>query len=331
MSKQRAMPRPAIALLWALAMPLAAHGQADEFANAKAAIDSLKQLPGSVSRVQALIQNTAYGPFEISGSCDYDRQWYCLGMACKTFHWRWSFPNYVWLKNSLAARYDQVSAVSQQFDSRFSPVRNWMLTSLPQFSQQLDQETAIMTAAGKVVSDPQASPAAVASARAEISASLQRILANLQPGLRQLNEGIASLSTFNSQLNQSLTRVNDLRGNLDSTINADKAKMNQELGNYPCGDGDARAQYSSIENTVTGQFQGVQNAAQSFGVTSNQTDTAVSVILGTVLNFQNRYQGIAQALNSAQLSPAGAVQQLRINVAAASWRDFAQYADSQLR
>lgn len=56
---------------------------------------------------------------------------------------------------------------------------------------------------------------------------------------------------------------------------------------------------------------------------------AVSVILGTVLTFQNRYQGIAQALNLAQISPAGAVQQLRINVAAAAWRDFAQYAETQ--
>lgn len=331
MSQQRTMLRPATALLWALLMPCAAHAQTDEFANAKAAIDRLKQLPGSVSRVQALIQNTSYGPFQISGSCDHDRQWYCLGMACKTFHWGWSFPNYVWFKDSLAARYNQVSAVSQQFDSRFAPVRNWMLTSLPQFSQQLDQESAIMAAANQVVTDPQAAPAAVASAKAEISASLQRILAKLQPGLRQLNEGVASLSSFNSQLNQSLSSVNDLRSNLDSVVNADKAKMDQQLGDYPCGDGDARAQYSGIENTVISQFQGVQNAAQSFGVTSNQTDTAVSLILGTVMNFQNRYQGISQALNAAQLSPAGAVQQLRINVAAASWRDFAQYADSQLR
>jgi uncharacterized phage infection (PIP) family protein YhgE len=206
-----------------------------------------------------------------------------------------------------------------------------MLTSLPQFSQQLDKETEVMTAAGKVVTDPQSSPEAVAGAKADILASLDRIHVGLQPGLKQLNDGIASLSNFNSELNQSLRSINDLRASLDRVVAADKASMNNKLGDYPCGDGDARSQYSGIENKVTGQFQDVQNAAQSFGVTSNQTDQAVSVILGTVLNFQTRYQGISQALNLAQISPAGAVQQLRINVVAASWRDFAQYADKQFR
>jgi hypothetical protein len=320
-----------LALILALMLPLSASAQGDDFAPAKAAIDSLKQLPASVSRVQSVIQGTSYGPFEISGSCDYDKQWYCLGMACRTFKWWWKFPNYTWFKDSLAARYNEVSSVSQQFDSRFTPVKTWMLTSLPQFSQQLDKENEIISAAGRVAADPNSSPAAIEQAKSDLLASLNRIENGLQPGVKQLNDGISSLSNFNSQLNQSLQNVNNLRVSLDRVVSADKANMNAKLGEYPCGDGDARAQYNGIENLVTGQFQNVQTAAQSYGVTSNQTDRDVSIILGTVLNFQTRYQGISQALRLAQLSPAGAVQQLRINVVAASWRDFAQYAEKQLQ
>jgi hypothetical protein len=317
-----------VALMLAVSLPLAARAQED-FAPAKAAIDSLKQLPASVARVQQVIQGTSYGPFEISGSCGYDKQWYCLGMACKTFNWWWKFPNYTWFKDSLSSRYGQVSSTSGQFDTSFAPVRNWMKTSLPQFSQQLDRENVILTTAEQVVMNPASAPEAVARAKADIAASLNRILAGLQPGVQQLNEGISSLSNFNSQLNQTLNGVNDLRSSLDQVVASDKASMDKKLGDYPCGDDDARSKYQEVENMVTGQFQNVQSAAQSFGVTSNQTDTAVSLILGTVLTLQTRYQGIAQALNRAQISPAGAVQQLRIDVVSAAWRDFAQYAETQ--
>lgn len=322
--------RPAV-LLMALALPFTVSAQSDDFTGAKAAIVNLKQMPASVGRLQTLIQSTYYGPFEISGSCDYDKQWYCLGMACKTFNWRWTFPNYTWIKNSMAASYGDVSAVSQQFDSRFAPVRTWMLTSLPQFSQLLDQENPVMANAGRIAADANSSPQDIALAKVEVLASLDRIANGLQPGIQQLNQGISSMANFNSQLNQSLQRVNDLRTGLDGVIASDKQQMNARLGDYPCGDGDARAKYSGIENQVNDQFQGVLAAAQSFGLTSQAADNDVSIILGIVLNFQNRYQGVSQALRLAQISPAGAVQQLRIDVVAASWREFAQYALTQFQ
>lgn len=321
--------RPSI-LLMALALPLSVSAQ-DDFAPAKAAIAGLKQIPASVDRLQTLIQSTSYGPFEISGSCDYDRQWYCLGMACKTFNWWWKFPNYTWIKNSMAASYGEVSSVSRQFDNSFAPVKTWMLTSLPQFSQLLDKENEVMTNAGRIAMDANASPEDIARAKADVLASLDRIANSLQPGIQQLNQGMSSLSSFNSQLNRSLRRIDDLRAGLDRMIASDKQQMNAKLGEYPCGDGDARAKYSGIENQVTSQFQNVQTAAQSFGVSSQAADNDVSIILGTVLNFQTRYQGISRALKQAEISPAGAVQQLRVNVVAASWRDFAQYAMTQFQ
>jgi hypothetical protein len=315
----------------ALVLPFSVSAQGDDFAPAKAAIVNLKQIPASVGRLQTLIQATSYGPFEISGSCGFDKQWYCLGMACQTFNWRWNFPNYTWIKQSMATSYSEVSSVSQQFDNRFAPVKAWMLTSLPQFSQVLDQENDVMANAGRTATDPNSSPEDIARAKADVLASLDRIANGLQPGIQQLNEGISSMSSFNSQLNQSLQRVNYLRAGLDRVIASDKQQMNAKLGEYPCGDDDARAKYSGIENQVTSQFQNVQTAAQSFGVTSQAADNDVSIILGIVVNFQNRYQGISQALRLAQISPAGAVQQLRINVVAASWRDFAQYAKTQFQ
>jgi len=318
-------------LLIALALPLSVSAQGDDFAPAKLAIVDLKQLPASVGRLQTLIQASYYGPFAISGSCDYDKQWYCLGMGCKTFKWGWTFPGFTWIKDSMASSYGEVSSTARQFDSRFAPVKAWMLTSLPQFSQLLDKENEVMANAGRIASDPNASQEDIARAKADVLASLDRIANGLQPGIQQLNEGIASLSDFNSQLNRPLRQVSDLRGGLDRVITADKQQMNATLGSYPCGDDDARAKYGGIESQVTSQFQNVQAAAQTFGVTSQAADNDVSIILGIVLNFQNRYQGISQALRLAQISPAGAVQQLRINVVAASWRDFAQYVMRQFQ
>ena len=118
---------------------------------------------------------------------------------------------------------------------------------------------------------------------------------------------------------------------MEARFASDTEQMNKTLGDYPCGDGDARNQYNNIKGMVSGQFNQVVAAAQQYGVASAQTDQAVSLILGTVVNFRSRYQGIQQNLQAAKITPVGAVQALRLQVTVNTWQDFANFARQQLQ
>lgn len=317
------------ALLAALlqAPAAAAQGQDVDFAPAKEAISKLKQLPGAVQGVQGAVKGTNFGPFNLSGSCGYK----CfIGICLYDFNWRWS-PDFSWLKSDLVNRYNQVGIISSQFPAHFAPVREWLVVTLPQFSQQFDEAAARLAKAEAVVTDPKATPAQIAAAKQEIVQLLDQLNARLQQGADQLRGAVSSLSGFNQQLTGSMNQVENARLDMERMVSGAQSYLNKEAGGWPCGAGDVQGQYNNVQQTVRGQYDNVVKVAQATGITASQADQSVSLILGTVLNLRTRYQGVLDKLHAAQVTPAGAVQELRLNVAAAAWRDLASYARQQLQ
>ena len=302
----------------------------EDLAPAKTAIVQLKQLPGSVQRVVAVIRTTNFGPFSIHGSCGYDSHWYCFG-DCKEFHWSWTFPGFAWLKEGLEQRYNNVANVAGQFDPNFAPVKNWLITTMPRFVTYLDGASKEMLANEQIVLSATASAEQKDAATKAIQSRFADIGTRLDEGSDQLRAGVVQLSNYNNQLNGALGQINAARQQMEQRFNSDTAQMNQKLGSYPCGDGDARNQYNGVKGTVTNQFNQVVSAAEQVGVVSGQTDKAVSLILGTVVNLRSRYHGIQQNLQAAKITPAGAVQALRLQVTVNSWQDFANFARQQLQ
>jgi hypothetical protein len=303
----------------------------DELAPAKAAITQLKQLPGAVQQVMTVVRATNFGPFEISGSCGFDRQWYCFGQPCKTFNWSWKFPNYTWLKDALAGRYNNIATIGGQFDGHFAPVKTWLTVTLPDFVNHFDAVSKDMLAEETTYSNVASTPEQKDAATKAIQAHFNDLGARLDSGSEQLRAGVVSLSNYNNQLNSAIGQVTGLRNNMTQMLVNDTTHMNNTVDGWPCDADDARNQYNGIKNTVNTQFDRVLTSAQQYGVQSADTDRAVSVILGTVVNFRSRYQGIQQNLQAARVTPAGAVQALRLQVTINTWRDFANFARQQLQ
>jgi len=300
------------------------------FAPAKKAIAELKTLPGSVNTIMSVINKTNFGPFPMSGSCGYNHAWYCLGMACKTSNWSWS-PNFQWLQSKLKNIYVNVNQVSTQFNARFSPIKNWLLNTLPIFTAEFDAEKAKILANEAVVKAVNSTPAQIATAKADILASIKKITVSLNQGAGQLTNGTSSLSRFNQDLNRALNRVSGAKNYMDSMLSSSSAKLKKDIAGWPCGRGDITKKFNSAKSTVRSQFQKVENSAQKYGVVSSQTDNSVSVILGVVVATRFSYQSVHQSLESAKISPAGAIQSLRLNVASAAWRDLAKFAKQNLQ
>jgi uncharacterized phage infection (PIP) family protein YhgE len=305
-------------------------GRAQDLTDGKGAIDRLKQLPGSVQKVREVVQAANFGPFEISGYCEYNWQWYCMFSNCNTWNWSWKFPNYTWLRSSLDQRYQSIQSVSAQFDARFLPVKSWLLNTLPAFSRQVDNISARIQAGDATIRKPGTPPAEVERARQDIIQAIDQLTGSLRQGSEQLSTGVSGLSAFNQQLNGSLQTLESARAGMEQMLSADQNNINRQMGSWPCGKDDALNGYNGIKTTVRTQFQNVIAAGRSFGLDSSQTDQSVSLILGRVLNLLNSYRNVLDSLRAAQITPAGAVQQLRLNVAAAAWRDLSTYARQQL-
>jgi hypothetical protein len=319
-----------LALLLA-ALPARAQTGPEKFdvAPVKDAINRLKQFPAAVQKVQGVVKNANFGPFEIGGKCDYNRQWYCLGLPCNTWKWSWKFPGYGWLRSNLSDRYATVSSVSSQFDQRFSPVKDWLTRTVPDFSRQLDAAADRMEKAQGVLSNSASTAAAKEAAKKEIVSALTDLDRSLQQGSSQLQAGMTSLSQFNQQISRAIGNVETGRQSMESMFANDERNMNSQMSGWPCGQDDVRNQYRGVANTVRGQFDGAINAGKNFGLQSADADKAVSTILGTILNFQAAYSGVLDSLESALLTPSAAVQRLHLGVAKTSWSDLAAYARQQ--
>jgi hypothetical protein len=315
-------------LAFLLAFLSTAAQQADD---PNSAIDRLRALPDSVQQVLNVINQTNFGPFEISGSCGYDR---FLWWDNKTWSWWWKFPNYAWLKTDLQVRYGRVKDKSAEFEQHFEPVKTWLLSALPHVTQQMDEAGRRLNEAVRHAPSEGGLPLERATDSATTAQAVERELALLgsqvQASAGQLSLGVRSLSIFNQQLTNLLQQALALKDTRDAMFAADERTMNQEVGNYPCDAATALARYADIRNTVRAQFDGVVNASNRFGVTASETDRALSQILGMVIATQGSIAGVMSNLQAAKITPSGAIQQLRLNVVVAQWRELGDYARQHL-
>src|SRR4051812_29982535 len=225
-------------IVWLTAGPTIAPAQ-DDLAPSRQALADLESLPAAVQQVQAVIRATNFGPFNISGSCGYDNNWYCFG-DCRTSHWGWTFPGFVWLKDALAERFAEVSTVSGRLDASFAPVRSWLLDTLPQFMSGFYLISKEMRSLEAVITSPASSPEQKAAAAQTLPEYFEGLKQLLDFQSDQLRTAVIGLSNYNAQLNGALGQIAELRQAMDQRVAYDTEEMNKKMAEWPCGGDDAR-------------------------------------------------------------------------------------------
>ena len=314
-------------LVLVAAAPGPAGAETYDFASAKASIATLTQVPGSVRQVIGVVRASDFGPFHLTGSCGYQ----CLGKLCfRDWRWNWS-PDYSWMKTDLESRYREVERTGNGFDGRFSPLRAWLTTTLPQFSddfahraQQLEHDQSRLEA-----------PDTPAVLKLLLARRIEHEIGALTDELRrdsgQVRGAASGLSAYDAELAQRLDGAASFDGVLTGMIARNRARLDHDVAaqGWPCGSDTIRGQYASVAAVVGAQYGNVVATARNFGLSAQRTDRAAAVLLGTVLNVQTQYEGVLEKLRAAQLTPSGAIQRIRLRVAAAAWRDLAAYAKQQ--
>ncbi len=319
-------PVPLLLLLTLFAaVPLGA-AEAGDLQPAKEAIATLHGLRGGVNDVVAHMRSANFGPFPLAGRCRYGG---FIGIGVKTFNWSWS-PNFSLLKADFENRYDKVRIVAGRFEPAFSGVNHWLTVSLPAFSRTFDAQAARLQEASAILGNPESTEQQKREASATVEKAIAVLTTDLTQGESELRSGVTPLSAFNGELKAQLDEVDGARSNMDLLLSFAQNDLDETTVRWPCGQADIRARFDGVKAIVRSEYDGVLDAARRSRVTSADSDRAVSILLGTIGNLQNRYTGVLEALQSAKISPAGAVQQLYLTVTTLVWRDLANYAQEQL-
>lgn len=285
-------------------------------------IRQLHTLPTSVNNVMASINATNFGPFHISGSCEYDYNFLLCGGTCYKWSWSWDFPNFQWLKGSLRQQYQNVLNTAAKFDKKFLPVKNWLLTTLPGFTNLYKNEMDKILAAEAVFKNPSSTPDEQLYAKQMIILSIRKINEGIQQGSDELRTGILNLSDFGKEMQIALNRIENLKGTMENSLNNNIKLVIEKTADFPCDRDKVRAQVINLQESIKTQFYNVLTQNSNFGIAAENIDKGTSIILGTLINIQNQYQGVLERLKNAQLTPEGAVQELRLNVTYLSWQDL---------
>lgn len=305
-------------------------GQAQNIEGVKKEITQLRQLPTSINNVLNSIKITNFGPFEISGKCGYDWHWYCFG-DCYNWTWSWKFPNFTWLKGSLESQYKNVLNTSTSFDAYFNPVKNWLLVTLPKFADNYKTEMDKLVAAQAVFKNASSNPSQKEAAKQAVISSIEHINTGLNTGSNEIKTGISNLGNFSSRMTAALNGIENLRQTMESSITTNHQQVINKTATFPCDMETVRNKATEFENIVRSQFLNVTTQAQKFRVVSKSVDFGTSLILGTLVSIQNQYQGTLQRLKNAQISPEGAIQELRLNVTYQSWTELVSFAKKEFQ
>src|ERR1051326_5845401 len=213
---------------------------------AKEAIASLHGLRGGVNDVVAQMRKANFGPFPMAGQCRYGG---FIGIGVKTFHWSWS-PNFSLLKADFENRYDKVAFVAGGFGPAFSPVKNWLIVSLPAFSRTFDAQAARMQEATAILGNAQSTDQQKRDASATIEEAIALLTTDLTRDANDLSSGIKPLAAFNKDLVTQLDAVDGARANMELLISFAQKSLDDTIARWPCGGGDIRGRFDGVKATI---------------------------------------------------------------------------------
>jgi hypothetical protein len=289
-------------------------------------IEKLKSLHQKIPPLVKQVNAINFGPFNFKGSCGYDSHWYCFG-NCMTENWTYK-PDFGSGKTVVVNAYQGLGSTANTFSNYFEPTKNWMLTQLPQISDAFEKASVAVAADIKVYNDPNSTPAQKSQAEASVIVVLNTLVEKLNNGKANLSPAVSGIATFNKSLNQAFSSLSGAQSYIDRMFSA--AEKSVTNSNLKCGKKDCMNNLKAAEAVMRAQLTAVDVVSTTMGVDAKQLDNAISLILGSLVSVQQQIIGVVQNLKDAKITPAGAVQQLRLTVAQKNWQKLADYAKSRL-
>lgn len=316
-------------LLTAAVTPRAARAQdpsAEEILKpAKAALTTLVQYPRYISQARATVSGIFLGPGGYNVTCDYS----CFIVCWKTARYS-SQIDFSSLRNPLQSTLTNYESQSNQFTSYFNGrMQTWLKESVPAMSGKFENTSARLQQIQQQVSG---GAVTVDAGKAQAAAELGGLADALQGGANELKQIMGQLAQFLEQQKANQREIANRRAQAGNIIENSFNQMNAFIDDKPCGQDDARNQFNAFKGLINGSLGTLDNTFLNLNNQTAAADQAGSVLLGTLVNFVTKYNFVAGQVRQAQNAEAvnQAIANLRLNVAAAAWKDFAGYAAKQM-
>ncbi|MGD9638599.1 MAG: hypothetical protein AB7U85_06030 [Alphaproteobacteria bacterium] len=303
-------------LLFIISLFLCSPSLADDASPLKQAMQTIKELPLKIQTEREKIANLPLGPFEIRGSCEYDK---VLFWNTKKQEWVTSV-DFSEALSSILVQLDDFRIANDDIANRFKKYQNTLLKDLIALNDLFNKQKEVYA------NDKTPDKNVAKKALEETVMLLEDSIANIG----NIMQTIGDLDKIQKQLNESLTKNRDFSLDNEKRV-ADH--MEDFARHLPCGGGDVRSKYAKSRQTILDSLQKISGCVDNVSNNTNTTIHSAELLLGTMQSFLSRYSDIEKKLNQVStLDQTNAViLEFYLLVTQNAWSDLAKDAQAVLQ
>ena len=287
---------------------------------ASKAIHTIVEFPVELDQVAQTVSRIPFGPYGISVACSY-------GPSCceKKASYSYSFSI---SKAPLEKVLQVAEGHAKTFFDSFKDVQDW-LNGLPAFSKLFsDNANAAIATIAQIPPGGKPTP----QQQAALTKNFNAILTGLASGKTQLNGGAQGVAAYLQQQQALATEIRNTENQLQTANARALSAMQQSLAGKPCGQAQAKVQFEieSASNKVSvGQFN---SAFATLATQASAANTAVGLMLSTVLDYAQQINPIITEIHSASGQDlSNFMRKLDVQTAIKLWTTLANTASQSLR
>lgn len=293
-----------------------------DVAAAQNAVKVASQYPNQIHAAAAAAAGVPLGPWHLSVSCKYGQS----DKYTASYNEMVDFKRQRTQLQTLLANAEKQAA---QFVTKFNFVKVWMGQSLPEtcaaFDKAFNAEEAAMSAQKKQGKIPP-------EARAALIASLDGLMATLQASSEALSAGSQGLAAFSLNQEKYGAQINGVIASMSATGQNALASMRANIAHQPCGSADGMRQMQNFVTQFDAATKRFRTIFETLTGNTKAANDAVSLLMGTVLNFQNGYRPVITKVKQAEDAKLATVMQnFHLSVARGQWQQLEEFARSQLQ
>ena len=289
---------------------------------AQKAVMVATQYPGKIHSAALAAQAVALGPWVLHVSCKYGTS----DKASASYNTNVDFGA---LRAQLQGTLRSAEQQATQFLTTFNFVKTWLAQTLPRISGQF---TAAAQAEAAAMSALRQRGSITPAERSKLINSLNTLIASLQTSSDELTKGVQGLSSFALSQQNYGQQILAVVQRVTAAAQKELQNIQAQIKTQPCGQGDGTRQLMNFILQFTNASVRFQNIFANLSNDTKAANDAVSLLMGTVLNFINKYRPVIKQIEQTQDSQlGGALQLLHLSIATSQWKDLASYAGSQLQ
>ena len=286
---------------------------------ASKAIHTIVEFPVELDQVAQTVSRIPFGPYGISVACSY-------GPSCceKKASYSYSFSI---SKAPLEKVLQVAEGHAKTFFDSFKDVQDW-LNGLPAFSKLFsDNANAAIATIAQIPPGGKPTP----QQQAALTKNFNAILTGLASGKTQLNGGVQGVAAYLQQQQALATEIRNTENQLQTANARALSAMQQSLAGKPCGQAEAKAQFAADSVSNQASVQQFKTAFATLATQTSAANTAVGLMLSTVLDYAQEINPIIGEIKSASGQDlSNFMRKLDVQTAIDLWNTLAKTASQSL-